>query len=111
MIPGPWVGLVLALAVFRACRLAGWDNFPPIVRLRARITGERVMRSASSTKPIIEHRRPLLAEFIGCAFCLGAWLSLGAYLAWRFAPTETLYAAAPLALSAAAGIIAKVLDP
>lgn len=41
MIPSPWVGLVLGLAAYRLTRLGGWDDWPPIYRLRAWIIGER----------------------------------------------------------------------
>jgi hypothetical protein len=60
---------------------------------------------------IVVYRHPLLAHFISCAYCLGFWVGLVVYLAWIWFPTETLYAAAPFALSGAVGIIARMLDP
>ena len=121
MIPGPWIGVVLALAVFRVTRLIGWDDFPPIVRARNWVTGAKAgTRSTSNTamgltgdQPEVtwRYKRPLLAEAISCAYCSGAWYSLAAYLAWVFFPTETLYVAAPFALSGAVGITARMLDP
>lgn len=121
MIPSPWVALVVVLAVFRLCRLAGWDEFPPVVRARVWLVGAEVASSASANQrmsitndaapeEVWTYRRPLLADLLSCAFCLGWWLSLVAYLAWLAEPTWTLYVCAPLALSAAVGLIAKNLD-
>jgi hypothetical protein len=56
------------------------------------------------------YRRPLLAHFLFCAYCVGFWISLLVYLAWVFFPTEAVYGAAPFALSAAVGMLAKNLD-
>lgn len=119
MIPSPWVAVVLGLAVYRLLRLAGWDTFPPIVRARAWVTGEYVVRTGDANQMMgiseppglaYRYRRPLLAELIACAFCLGVWLSGLAYAAWLEWPHPTLYGAFPLALSAFAGLVAKVLD-
>jgi hypothetical protein len=40
-LPSPWVGLVLGLAAYRLTRLGGWDDWPPIAKLRAWLLGER----------------------------------------------------------------------
>lgn len=112
MIPSPWVGVVLALAVYRVARLVGWDDFPLALLYRRRLTGERVRYNHTESRdPILSYDRPTLQHFLTCPFCVGFWLSLVAYLGWRFFPTETLYVAAPLALSAAVGLIARNLDP
>lgn len=121
MIPHPWPALVLALAAYRAVRLLGWDDFPPIARVRAWVVGEGAVSRGShnaqlnltAEKPeiTVSYRRPLLDHFIHCPFCVGAWLSLIVYLAWLAEPRWTLYGAAPFALSGAVGLIAKNLDP
>lgn len=113
MIPSPWVALILALGVYRLCRLIGWDEFPPIKKIRQRATGETAYRNPTERRDdeILRYDRPILEHFITCPFCLGFWLSLAAYLAWRFEPTGTLYGLAPFALSGAVGLIAKNLDP
>ena len=121
MIPSAWVGVVMALGVYRISRLLGWDDFPPVARARAWVTGEYVIsrgdmnQQAGLTKipPEIEtrFRRPLLEHFLHCPFCQGFWLSVIAYVAWVFAPTETVYFLAAWALSAAVGLIARNLDP
>lgn len=115
MIPHPWVGVVLALAAFRATRLLGWDDLLPIARARKWALGESVharSRPAGADDVYIySYRWPVLAELVHCPFCLGFWVSLVTYLAWVFEPRWTLYACVPLALSAAVGLLAKNLDP
>lgn len=121
MIPQPWVALVLILGTFRIVRVIGWDTFPLLEKARAWATGEeRVLvgdgnslTGLSGDRPRVEttHRRPYVAKLLECPWCLGFWISVLAYLAWVFFPTETLYGAAPLALSAAVGLVARWLDP
>lgn len=94
MIPSPWVALILTLGTFRVLRLVAYDTFPPIEKLRQRIVGS------------VEWR----IELVNCRFCLSFWIGLIVYLCWRWLPTETLYAAAPSALSGAVGLIAKNWD-
>ncbi len=105
---------MLALSVFRCWRLVAQDNFPPVQRLRDRLTGARwvggLPGGEQSGAGRWEYDRPLLADFLSCPYCLGAWSSFAAYVIWLEAPTEALYIAAPLALSAAVGIIAHALD-
>lgn len=112
MIPSPWVAVVLALGVYRICRLIGWDDFPPVRKIRARLTGERTrVNPVESRDPIVTYDRPTLEHFLTCPFCLGFWLSVVAYDLWWFEPTWTVRALAPWALSGAVGLIAKNLDP
>lgn len=91
-VPGWWPFLLLALAAFRCWRLLAYDEI---------ITKQRIA---------LLHRRKLLAEFVLCPWCLGAWLSLGIYLLWVWVPTAALLVAVPFALSAAVGLINR-LDP
>lgn len=111
--PAPLVIVVLYLAAFRVTRLIGWDDLPPIARLRARLTGETVYHNStvSRDEPVYSYRRPLLAHFLGCAYCVGFWICNAVYVAWLLAPTATLYAAVPLALAALVGTHARRLDP
>lgn len=121
MIPPPWVGVVLALAVYRLCRLAGWDDFPPVAKVRAWVVGEEIVNRGSTNarlgvtdEPVLygtTFRRPTLEHFLHCPFCLGFWLSVAAYLGWRFEPHWSLTLLAPFALSAAVGLVARNLDP
>lgn len=100
MIPSPLVSLALALAVFRTYRLLARDDFPPIVRLRNAFVGARFGVSKKVT-----FARPLLADWLVCAWCSGLWFSAGWYVAWLIWPRATVYAAVPLALSAGVGIV------
>lgn len=115
MMPSALVLLVLALAAFRLVRLVGWDDLPPVVRVRSWVLGERVeARSRPAGRDdvyVTLYRRPLLAHFVHCPFCVGWWVALATYVAWVLEPRWTLYACVPLALSAAVGLIAKNLDP
>jgi len=85
---------VLTLATFRLLRLIGWDEFPPVAIVR-----ERMLKG-----------RDLLGHLWGCPFCLGFWVSVIVYVLWLWHPTVVMYAAAPFALSAAIGLIAKGWD-
>lgn len=101
-IPQPWEAALLALAAFRLTRLIGWDDFPPVARARAWLTRERSDGSFD---------RPVLAHFIGCAFCQGAWTTFAVWGAWAACQDWALLVCAPLALAAATGLIARTLDP
>lgn len=112
MLPDPWTALVIALAAYRLTRLIGWDDLPPIQRLRQKATGESVRFNATESRgPIYAYRHPTLAHFLGCAYCLGFWVCLFAYGVWLAYPQQMLYASMPLALSGAVGVIARMLDP
>lgn len=121
MIPSALVLLVLVLAAFRLTRLIGWDDFPPVYRLRAWVTGEQRFVSGSSNaqanltneQPQVtwSWKRPLLRHFLLCAFCQGFWTSAIVYAVWVFAGHWSLYAFVPLAISGAVGLTAKNWDP
>jgi hypothetical protein len=53
MLPSPWVALVLVFAAYRGTRLLGWDDWPPIYKLRAWAIGEHWIPLAS----LVEDRR------------------------------------------------------
>jgi hypothetical protein len=118
MIPTDLTALVLVLAAYRIVRLIGWDDFPPIQRFRDWVTGARFVATSGPNAGYTQeqpahawvYQRPLLAHFLGCAFCVGAWISAAVYVCWLEWPRPTLYGAAPFALSAAVGLIAKNLD-
>lgn len=111
MLPSWYVGLVLALGAFRVVRLIGWDDFPPIARLRAKITGEqRYTNSTASRETLVRYQRPTLDHFLHCPFCQGFWVCVGVYIAWRFEPYWTVVALAPFALNSVVGLVARNLD-
>ena len=74
MIPSPWVAAVLTFATFRLIRLASYDSFPPVARLRGWLIGEHETTSGSQNQrmgltsdPVqvtTSYRRPVLA---GCS--------------------------------------------
>lgn len=125
MIPSPWIAVVLALAAYRWTRLAGWDDFPPIYKLRAWAIGETWIpkfppapdpdlpgKQPSSEVPMLRpaYSRPLLAHLVHCPFCVGWWISLATYSAWLLWPHATMYVAAPFALSGVVGLVSKNWD-
>jgi uncharacterized protein DUF1360 len=106
--PSPLVCALLALAAFRSWRLLAQDTFPPIMKARAWAVGYRgEVFTYGESRPLVA--RETLAEWIQCAWCSGLWLAAGWYGAWLLWPRGSIYAAAPMALSAAAGIIASIL--
>jgi hypothetical protein len=121
VIPGVWQSVVLTLAVFRTVRLLGWDHLPTLVRARKWATGEYTVTNGSTNarlrqtnEPVTEEtrwRRPTLAALLACPYCLGAYISVVWYVAWRIYPSWSLTVAAPFALSAAVGAWARWIDP
>lgn len=103
MIPSPFVFAVLALAALRMYRLLALDTFPPLARARDRLVGVRYEQA------VAEFRRPLLAEWLTCAWCSGLAYAAGIYLLWLWQPDATLACSVPLALSAAVGILQSFL--
>jgi len=53
--------------------------------------------------------RPLLADWLVCAYCSGLWCSAAWYAAWLEWPRATVYAAVPLALNMAWAALQSVL--
>jgi hypothetical protein len=104
VIPSPLVCLLLALAALRVYRLAALDTFPPLVRARNWTVGATFTRAGKAS-----FARPLLADWLVCAWCSGLAYSAAWYTAWLVEPTWTLYAAVPLALSAAVGAVQSLL--
>ena len=103
MIPSALPALILALAALRCWRLLAADTLPPLVELRSWLAG------AWESETVMGFDRPLVKEWIECPFCSGLWWSAAWYAAWLEQPRWALYAAAPLAISAAVGIGASVL--
>lgn len=96
MIPSPYGFVLLALAVLRTYRLLALDSFPPIRWLRERALGMHHERGR------VHFSRPMLADWLVCAWCSGFWYAAGWYGVWLLWPTDTTYAAVVMALSAAA---------
>lgn len=91
---------VLILGSFRLTRLVGWDDLPPVARARAWLLGAR---------PNGTYRRPLLAHFVHCPFCVGFWIGLAVIVSW-WLWTPVVIILAPFALNTIVGLTAKNLD-
>lgn len=137
--PSPFVALIIALAAFRLTRLAGWDDFPLAVKIRAWATGEHWVRienvpegaeKVEGTQRVDAaelgipgklpyspvgsvrpaYRRPVIEHLVRCPWCIGFWICVGTWLAW-LAWHDVIYGMAPFALSSFVGLTAKNLDP
>jgi hypothetical protein len=96
--------VVLALAVYRIARFVGWDDITR--RWRERFTGWNDNQHRNEWPR--NHRR--IAEMIHCPFCFSLWVAILAWIAFRYYPHAVLLVAWPLAIGAAAGLLAKNLD-
>ena len=115
MIPSPWVGVILALGVYRIVRILGWDDMPWLVQARNYLMGRNEGNRGEKLWPVTDPRgsytHPAFAKFITCPFCQGFWVSCIVYVVWIYAPTAVLYVTVPLALSATVGLVSRNLDP
>jgi len=106
VIPTAYVLVLLSLAAFRSWRLVGVDVITRPVR-------QRLIRRAEEPDMIYVGPgayRPLLDELVGCPWCLGAWISVGWWVAWTIWPHGTIVAAVPFAISALVGLVGSRLD-
>lgn len=106
MIPTPYVLVLLSLAAFRLWRLVGVDVITRPVRQRL------VRRAEEPGKVYIGpgQYRPVLDELTHCPWCLGAWITIGWWLAWLAWPHATTITAVPFAASALVGLVGSRLD-
>lgn len=117
--------VILGLALFRLCRLLGWDEITVPLRGWLTITDraydvwtpllnrdlERGVDPWPDQAPPFTRRRWYVAKLIRCPWCLGVWLSIPVWACWHVAPRATLGVASVLALAAIPGLVAKNLDP
>jgi hypothetical protein len=107
VIPSPWEAALLALAGFRLWKLLAEDAILDRPK-------EALLRRIRDAEPPFKWGGPgryaHWNEFLGCPWCLGAWL-VGAWWLWWLAwDTGALVAATPFALSAGVGIAAATHD-
>lgn len=98
---------LLALAAWRVFQLLAYDDIAE--GLRRYVT--RVPKSWDGESPITaKSYRETFALFIQCPYCAGFWIALVWWVAWLIFPTETLFVAVPLALSAGLIAAARILS-
>jgi hypothetical protein len=111
VVPTGWALVLLALGAYRLTRLVGWDDFPLAVRARDWAVGpDWEYPEDSDGEPDPVFRRPKLAHFLVCPFCVGFWISLACYLGYLLAGRYALAVLAPFAISAVVGLVSKNLD-
>ncbi len=100
-----WLRLVVdALAVYRLTRLVTEDEISAPLR---RLAGGYVARPfTANAKEMQVAARPRVAAFITCPWCISIWVAAGVVALQALAPSPWSYAAAGLAFSAIAGLIA-----
>ena len=97
----PIILAVGLLATFRLTRIVTDDTITETARRRLAGVHER----SGAAAPHIE--RPGVFFFITCPWCTSIWIGAGvAALLWAW-PAETIWPAAALSFSAAAGLLAR----
>lgn len=99
--------IVIALAVARAWRLISVDDAPFLVAIRERVLGGPTVISPGVT----HYRHGLLAHLVNCPWCLGSYLSVGAFALARYSPGVAFWILGPLAVGELVGLIVRNLDP
>ena len=90
---------VLTLGVWRLWRILSTDTV--LDRPRDWLLG-----TSQLTGGVVHYRRAKLAEFVGCPWCFGWWLTLGAVAAWHWwSKDNTVLIAIPFAASAGVGLL------
>lgn len=102
--------VVLGLATVRLWRIAAVDDMPILVRARAWLVGETVIR-LEGFPPARNYRRPLLQHWLSCPWCCGAALAVAMLLLARLEPRVAVWIVGALAISEIAGLIVRNLDP
>lgn len=96
-----------ALACFRLTRLLVSDTITQPLRQAVIGTAYAPERDLSGfAMPVA--KRPRLAEFVTCPWCMGMWLAGLVVLCQALIPAVWIYAAALLAFSAVAGLLSEL---
>jgi hypothetical protein len=96
-----------SLAVFRIWRLVALDEITEAPRARWE---EWAWNRYGKTEPGRAQKVPKIITLVGCPWCLGAWMVLGA-LAWkRVSPRTWSVARTALATSAVVGLLGSKLE-
>ena len=89
--------VLLAFAAWRVFHLLAFDDLLDKPRRYITRLSSSWKQEGDATGPAY---REGLAGFITCPFCLGFWIAFGWWLGWLVFPTETVWLAVPLVLSA-----------
>jgi uncharacterized protein DUF1360 len=100
-VPSWWEALLLASGAWRVFHLLAHDEILERPRRYVTRLNKTWTKEGEATG---EDYREALGRFIDCPFCFGFWIALAWWVSWLIWPTETLYAATPLMLSA--GVVA-----
>lgn len=91
--------IVITLGVWRLWRILSTDTVLDKPR-------DWLLGTVSYAGGVTHYKRKAAADFIGCPWCFGFWLTLGALAAWHWwSKDNTVLLAAPLAVSAGVGLL------
>ncbi len=94
--------IIVTLGAWRAWRVISTDTILDWPR-------DRILGTITLAGGVTHYKRKHLADFVGCAWCLGFWLALGAAAAWHWwSKDNTVLISIPLAASAAIGLITNL---
>jgi hypothetical protein len=96
-IPYWWDALLLTVAAWRLFHLLAFDDILDKPRRHVTRLSPNWKNEGDATG---EHYRAALANFIVCPYCLGFWVAAAVWGLWLAFPTETEFAAVPLAFNA-----------
>jgi hypothetical protein len=75
-VPFGWIFILMTLATYRLTRLLVVDNFPPILYVREKLTGDE-----ETNKPSLPWVPWWLEYLAGCYWCMSVWVAGGMTLA------------------------------
>jgi hypothetical protein len=94
--------IVIALGVWRVWRILSTDTVLDWPR-------DRLLGTTKLASGVTHYRRDKLAEFVGCPWCFGWWLVLGAFAAWHWwSKDNTVLIAVPFAMSTGVGLLTQL---
>ena len=100
-VPNWYEIVLLSLAAWRTFQLLAADSITEPLRRYVTRLGTKWEKEGDA---LPKEYREKWALFIGCPYCLGAWIGIVWWVAWEIFPTETLIATVPFVISA--GVVA-----
>lgn len=93
---------VLSLAAWRTWRILSTDTILDAPR-------DWILKAHTVQPGVTKFGRPRLADFAGCAWCLGFWVTLAWFAAWHYwSHPHTVLIALPFAGSAVVGLLTQL---